>query len=287
MDTPYRYTGQRWEENDALDIYTYKARWYDPALGRFLQPDLFVPEPRNPQSLNRYAYGLNNPVKFADPTGHWVETALDIAGIAYDIYEINRDGLNWVNGIALAADVACAVLPVAAGGGMLVRALSKTDEVVDVARAVGAASDAVAHSDEVVDAARLAASKFDDVKRVRVYRVEGSINRRVTVRTGGIVEIAGDKTLFLNFGDEKRALEFFEKRLSQGLDDAAIKSFDVPADFLDQIRSSAVPEQLAREFPNAPIAVDITKAADQYGLRPEQIEQLIAAIIQGSGTVWP
>jgi|GEM_PF-2989813 len=30
VDAPYRYTGQRWEENDALDIYTYKARWYDP-----------------------------------------------------------------------------------------------------------------------------------------------------------------------------------------------------------------------------------------------------------------
>jgi RHS repeat-associated protein len=42
----------------------------DPQLGRFLQPDPFVPEAGNPQNLNRYAYGLNNPVKHNDPSGY-------------------------------------------------------------------------------------------------------------------------------------------------------------------------------------------------------------------------
>ena len=67
MATPYRYTGQRWEAD--FELYDYHARWYDPALGRFAQPDPLVPEPGNPQSLNRYAYVLNNPVKYTDPTG--------------------------------------------------------------------------------------------------------------------------------------------------------------------------------------------------------------------------
>jgi hypothetical protein len=31
-----------------------------------------VPEPGNPQSLNRYTYALNNSVRYTDPTGHWV-----------------------------------------------------------------------------------------------------------------------------------------------------------------------------------------------------------------------
>jgi len=31
-----------------------------------------VPGPANPQSWNRYTYGYNNPVKYSDPTGHYV-----------------------------------------------------------------------------------------------------------------------------------------------------------------------------------------------------------------------
>ena len=52
-----------------MDILNYGARWYDPLTGRFLQPDTIVPEPFNPQSLNRYSYCLNNPIKYTDPTG--------------------------------------------------------------------------------------------------------------------------------------------------------------------------------------------------------------------------
>jgi hypothetical protein len=48
----------------------YRARYYHPALGRFVQADTIVPDPANPQSLNRYAYVLNNPLRYVDPTGH-------------------------------------------------------------------------------------------------------------------------------------------------------------------------------------------------------------------------
>ena len=70
VSTPYRFTGQR--EEEALGLYYYGARWYDPDLKRFIQPDTIVPQPGNPQSLNRYSYCLNNPVKYTDPTGHTV-----------------------------------------------------------------------------------------------------------------------------------------------------------------------------------------------------------------------
>jgi hypothetical protein len=46
------------------------ARLYDPVIGRFITPDTIIPEPYNPQSLNRYAYCLNNPLIYTDPTGH-------------------------------------------------------------------------------------------------------------------------------------------------------------------------------------------------------------------------
>ena len=66
--TARTYTGQAVDE--ATGLMFYNARWYDPALGRFISADTVVPQPGNPQALNRYAYVLNNPLKYTDPTGH-------------------------------------------------------------------------------------------------------------------------------------------------------------------------------------------------------------------------
>ncbi len=46
------------------------------ALGRFVQADTLVPEPGNPQALNRYAYTRNSPLRYADPSGHDPNTPL-------------------------------------------------------------------------------------------------------------------------------------------------------------------------------------------------------------------
>jgi len=54
----------------SLGFYDYVARQFDPALGRFLQADTIIPDPANPQSLNRYSYTLGNPLRYTDPTGH-------------------------------------------------------------------------------------------------------------------------------------------------------------------------------------------------------------------------
>ncbi len=67
--TAHTFTGQPLDPDTGL-MY-YRARWYDPRLGRFVQADTVVPEPGNPQALNRYAYVLNNPLRYVDPTGHW------------------------------------------------------------------------------------------------------------------------------------------------------------------------------------------------------------------------
>jgi len=63
-----RYTGQILDEDTGL--YYYGARYYDPELARFIQPDSVVPEPDNSQALNRYSYCINNPLKYTDPTGN-------------------------------------------------------------------------------------------------------------------------------------------------------------------------------------------------------------------------
>ena len=62
--------GQRSEEATLGSLYDYGARFYSPYLNRWIQPDTIVPDPSNPQSLNRFAYTRNNPVKYVDPSGH-------------------------------------------------------------------------------------------------------------------------------------------------------------------------------------------------------------------------
>jgi RHS repeat-associated protein len=66
--TSYRFTGQR--EDATIGLHFYNARYYDAALGRFVQADSIVPNPINPQLFNRYSYAGNNPILYNDPDGH-------------------------------------------------------------------------------------------------------------------------------------------------------------------------------------------------------------------------
>ncbi|MCP3867526.1 MAG: hypothetical protein GY703_05390 [Gammaproteobacteria bacterium] len=61
------YIGREFDSESGL--YHMRARAYDPSLGRFLQKDPEQGSLKNPQSQHLYAYALNNPVNFMDPTG--------------------------------------------------------------------------------------------------------------------------------------------------------------------------------------------------------------------------
>ena len=63
------YTGQRYSSGTGL-LY-YGARFYDPEIGRFIQPYSMVPDPTSPQTLNRYTYVRNDPLNRTDPTGNF------------------------------------------------------------------------------------------------------------------------------------------------------------------------------------------------------------------------
>ena len=62
---------EHWNQFGLIDM---NGRFYDPLLGRFLSPDPYVQMPENPQNFNRYAYCLNNPLKYTDPSGEWILT---------------------------------------------------------------------------------------------------------------------------------------------------------------------------------------------------------------------
>ena len=52
-----------------FNLINMNGRVYDPILGRFLSPDKYVQEGDNSQNYNSYSYCLNNPLKYADPSG--------------------------------------------------------------------------------------------------------------------------------------------------------------------------------------------------------------------------
>jgi RHS repeat-associated protein len=68
--TDLDFTGQT--QSSVSTLFDFPARKYDPNAGRWTVPDpgaWGVVDPTNPQSFNRYAYVLNNPLSYIDPSG--------------------------------------------------------------------------------------------------------------------------------------------------------------------------------------------------------------------------
>ncbi len=63
VQNPYTYTGREWDAETGL--YYYRARYYDPKVGRFLQQDPIGMA----GGINLYAYVGSNPINFIDPSG--------------------------------------------------------------------------------------------------------------------------------------------------------------------------------------------------------------------------
>jgi RHS repeat-associated protein len=74
------YTGH--EHLEEFGLINMNSRLYDPKIGRMLSPDNYIQSTGYSQNYNRYSYVWNNPMKFTDPSGDFVITAMIIgAGI--------------------------------------------------------------------------------------------------------------------------------------------------------------------------------------------------------------
>ena len=69
--TQTTYT-QYYSTSSEPSLIHMNGRVYAPSLQRFLSPDPVLQAPANAQSHNRYAYCLNNPLRYTDPSGYQV-----------------------------------------------------------------------------------------------------------------------------------------------------------------------------------------------------------------------
>ena len=81
-DTPRLRRGFCGHEHlQQFGLIDMQARLYAPHLGRFLAPDPYVQAPERSMNFNRYAYCMNNPLKYVDPTGEFcIGAAIFIGG---------------------------------------------------------------------------------------------------------------------------------------------------------------------------------------------------------------
>ena len=70
-DNQFRYCGEYFDKETGT-IYL-RARYYDPAIGRFITEDSYSGDIKDPLSLNLYMYGHNNPVMFVDQSGNVIK----------------------------------------------------------------------------------------------------------------------------------------------------------------------------------------------------------------------
>ena len=77
---PYKYNGKELDMMSGLNQYDYGARYYDPALGRFIMLD---PLCEKYYSISPYAYALNNPVRLVDPDGKTPRIYVEMEGLGH------------------------------------------------------------------------------------------------------------------------------------------------------------------------------------------------------------
>jgi RHS repeat-associated protein len=211
-----------------LGLLYYNARYYLPGVGRFISPDTIIPNPADPQSWNRFSYTNNNPLRYTDPTGHWLESAWDAfnvgLGIASFVDNLSQGNYGWaaVDAVGVVVDAAALITPIVPGGvGSLIKGVRGVDAVVDVVQAVNRvenvadAAQSVSRLSEVAEAtgdmASFYAAKYTDgsvlyatgntsgprLPRIQDYNVNPGQKVDINVdSTGNIIPNTGGASTF-------------------------------------------------------------------------------------------
>ncbi|WP_433006654.1 RHS repeat domain-containing protein [Treponema socranskii] len=146
---PYKFTAK--EQDEETGLYYYGARYLDAKYSRWMSTDPAVGEYvsgtekgqggiYNQVNFNLYHYANNNPVKYTDPDGNFVETAWDIfslaTGVASLVTNVKAGNVKGavIDGLGIVADVAAVALPCIPGGASAaIKAARITGSVANIA----------------------------------------------------------------------------------------------------------------------------------------------------------
>ena len=136
---PIRYRSYYYDRETGF--YYLQSRYYDPDVGRFINADGVIGN--NLEGFNLFTYCNNNPVNNVDPSGYWLETALDVISLASSIDDMYTDP-SWENAGWLALDIFCCIVPVATGSYAIKsakRSMDLIDAGTDVIKSAGKIGD--------------------------------------------------------------------------------------------------------------------------------------------------
>jgi len=166
--SPSYYRGEQFDSD--LGLYYLRARYYNPASGRFLSRDPEDHSPFNPNELHKYLYANGDPVNRMDPRGRGtIESLFTITVISTPtevaLVSLTVGGAAWAATAVevtaeIAADLAEAAAEEAAGQleaawGEIVTSVNEFNALVRESSAIGALTRALACGDLALLAAQI------------------------------------------------------------------------------------------------------------------------------------
>ena len=114
-NNPFRYKGYYYDVETGL--FWLSSRYYSPELCRFISPDsVDYLDPSSINGLNLYAYCNNDPINYADPSGHIAISTLILCGLALVGMGLTIGGVASDNNVMTAIGLTMVAVPALISG---------------------------------------------------------------------------------------------------------------------------------------------------------------------------
>ena len=200
---PLLYRGYVYDRETGL--YYLQSRYYNPEIGRFISADNLVGSGAGFVGYNQFAYCTNNPIIYADSSGHWIETVFDLFSLGVSVVEVVINPLDPWAWAGLAGD-ALDLIPIVTGLGESIKGMKvvakgadKVEDALTTIRFAKAASYADEFAEGGLDLAKALnrtsdgftiSNRLDGVKIHKSFMENGSLIPGTRLRADGLDTVA-------------------------------------------------------------------------------------------------